>query len=213
MLHHLIFTFKEWVPSLYHITAFHFYLFLIFYLSPHFVYSFPQDVLFPVLYYIMCLFIRISFCLCIFNYLSMCNIFCIFFLCLHVSILSWFFSFIMTFPPLLWLLKILLFTFAYAFLFIYHLSFHILLVLLLTECAPSCSTVGFVGIAHILLFHLNLPASHYVSLSASHYVSIFTCHHRSGFHISKLVFMPSLSQWFRVANHSEVVILPLCISV
>lgn len=186
MLHHLIFTFKEQAPSLYHITDFHFYLFSnVLFLSPHFDYSFPQDVLFPFLYNIMSFYLHFLL-FTHFYYTSVCNIFCIFsffpLTCLH---LSRFFCFIMTFPPHLWLLKVLLFSVTYVFVFIYQFSFYILLVLVLIECAPFCSTVVFVGITPILLlFHLNLPASHRVSLSAPHYASIFTRHRRSAFHIS-----------------------------
>lgn len=83
----------------------------------------------------MYLFIWIFFCLHIFITYQ-CATFSAFFLCLHACILSWFFHFIMTFPPHLWLLKVLFFTFTYAFIFIYCLSFYILLVLLLIKCAP-----------------------------------------------------------------------------
>lgn len=47
-------------------------------MSPHFDYSFPQDVLFLFLYIAMYLFIWISFCLHIVCCISACNIFCIF---------------------------------------------------------------------------------------------------------------------------------------
>lgn len=152
MLHHLIFTFKEQVPSLYHITAFNFYSFFnVLFLSPYFDYSFPQDVLFPCLYNIMSFYLHFLL-FTHFYYTSVCNIFCIFFIfSSHMLAFVTIFLFHHDFPPLLWLLKVLLFSVTYVFVFIYQFLFYILLVLVLTECAPFCSTVVFVGITPILL--------------------------------------------------------------